>query len=408
MAPRKKVGAKKSKGQQHVEKVLHELYYAPDEPGSYGGQEALLRAVRKRLPDTRREQVEDWLAEQDTYTLHKPVRYKFPRKRVVVGGIDHQWQADLADMSSLKQFNEGFTFLLTVIDILSKYAWVVPLKSKAKHGVAEAFASIFKQGRKPLTLQTDQGTEFLNDAVQGLLKREKVHFFTTYNVETKASVVERFNRTLKTRMWRYFTEHQTREYLPVLQKLVHAYNHSRHRSIGMAPVEVNDDNMEKVWQRLYAPKQKTKGQVKKLRRKLKREEKEEEKKRSEREKRKPVKVGDWVRLSKSRRTFKKGYLPNWSEELFSVVEVQKGDPSLYVVQDYNGEVIKGGMYPQEVQKVVKSDNLYRIEKVLDEPRRRKPGGRGYQVKVRWLGYGPQFDSWVDEKDVLNYIRRSQR
>lgn len=385
-----------------MKKTLHEIYYDPEQPGSYGGVEALFRAARKRLPDTTRDQVEDWLAEQDTYTLHKPVRYKFPRRRVVVGGIDHQWQADLADVSQLQGHNQGISFLLTVIDVFSKYAWVVPIKRKTQHLVAEAFASIFEQGRKPLVLQTDQGKEFLNNTVQNLLKEENIQFFTTYNVETKASVVERFNRTLKTRMWKYFTEHQTRNFISVLPQLVQAYNHTYHRSIGMAPEEVNRSNEEEVWQRLYAPKQKTKGQVKTLEKNLQLKEKKKEKKKRK------LKAGDWVRLSKSRRTFKKGYLPNWSEELFSVVREQRGTPPLYIVQDYNGEVIKGGMYPHEIQRVVKSDNLYRVERILDDPPRRKKGGKGREFKVRWLGYGKEFDSWVDEKDILDYIRRSHK
>jgi hypothetical protein len=197
--------------------------------------------------------VEEWLDEQDTYTLHKPVRYKFPRRRVLVGGRDHQWQEDLADVSYLKKFNDGNSFLLTVIDVFSKYVWVVPIARKTQTLVAEAFRSIFEQGQKPLVLQTDQGMEFLNDTVRKLLKKEGVQFFTTYNVETKASVVEHFNRTLKTRMWRYFTKHQTRHYMPILQQMVDAYNHTRHRSIGMAPADVNADN-EKVWHRLYTSK----------------------------------------------------------------------------------------------------------------------------------------------------------
>ena len=116
----------------------------------------------------------------------------------MVGGIDHQWQADLADLSRLKDNNQGYCFLLTIINVFSKYAWLVPLKQKTQQGMADAFASIFEKGRKLLTLQTDQGEEFLNDAVQKLLRKEGIHFFTTYNVETKASVVECFNRTLKT------------------------------------------------------------------------------------------------------------------------------------------------------------------------------------------------------------------
>ena len=100
---------------------------------------------------------------------------------------------------------------------------------------------------------------------------------------------------------------------------------------------------------MYSPKQSTKRQVDNLVKALK-----EEKKKTK------VKTGDWVCLNKMRRTFKKGYLPNWSEELFSVVCKQDGSSPLYIIQDYNGEVIEGAMYPQEIQKVIKSDALYRV------------------------------------------------
>ena len=101
------------------------------------------------------------------------------------------------------------------------------------------------------TLQTDQGLEFLNKSVQALLKKYGIHHFSTHNVETKASIVERYNIALKTRMWRYFTKHQTWRYVDVLQDFVQLYNDNPRRSIGMAPSQVSANNKEEVWQRLY-------------------------------------------------------------------------------------------------------------------------------------------------------------
>ena len=103
-------------------------------------------------------------------------------------------------MESLSRWNRGYKYLLTCIDILSKYAWVVPLKTKTGPELVKAFAKIFQQGRKPDKLQTDAGTEFKNKTFQTFLKQHHVHHFVTYN-ETKAQVVERFNRTLKQIMW---------------------------------------------------------------------------------------------------------------------------------------------------------------------------------------------------------------
>ena len=138
---------------------------------------------------------------------------------VIVGGLR---QADLVDLS---QNNNGMTFPLTVINVFSKVAWCFLMKNKSAASLVAALDSTFSRGW-PKTLQTDQGLEFLNKSVQALLKKHGIHHFSTHNAETKASVVERFNRTLKTRMWRYFTKHQTWRYIDVLQDLVQSYNNT--------------------------------------------------------------------------------------------------------------------------------------------------------------------------------------
>ena len=147
--------------------------------------------------------VEEWLSEQDAYTLHKPARTHFRRRRVVVGGRLQQWQAGLVDLSNLKHDNHGTTFLLTAIDVFTKVAWCVPLKNKSASWWVTALKSTLTKGW-PKTLQTYKGLEFPKRSVQALLKKYGIYHFSTHNKETKASIVERFNRTLKTRMWRYY------------------------------------------------------------------------------------------------------------------------------------------------------------------------------------------------------------
>ena len=146
--------------------------------------------------------------------------------------------------------NSGYKYLLTCIDALSKYAWTIPTKNKTGLALIDAFKQILKSGRRPHLLQTDKDTEFLNRNFQNLLKKEKIRCFTTQN-ETKASVVERFNRTLKTKMWKYFTATNTHAYLKTLPKLLSAYNHSYHRSIKTTPASVNIHNVDEVWRTLY-------------------------------------------------------------------------------------------------------------------------------------------------------------
>ena len=264
-----------------AEKYLAELYYNPESPASFGGVDSIYRAVKSEgKHQISRNKIRTWLRKQDTYTLHKPVRYRFKRNRVIVGAIDEQWEADLVIMDSLAKYNNNYKYILTVIDVLSKYAWVEPIKAKTGENLVSAFEKILKKHRKPETFHSDKGTEFTNRKFQALLKKEGIRFFTTQN-ETKASIVERFNRTLKGKMWKYFTANNTLKYMDILQKLVKSYNHSRHRSIGMRPVDVNETNESIVWQKLYGE-----------------------------EPEKPVRfkfdIGDQVRINKTRRTFKKG------------------------------------------------------------------------------------------------------
>ena len=150
--PRQHIGPPPLLMAQRGEHSLSEVYFDPTRVGSYGGV-AGLRCVT-RLP---RKAVTAWLSEQDAYTLHKPARRHFKRRRVIVGGMLQQWQADLVDMSKVKDVNDGMAFLLTMIDVFSKVAWCVPMKNKSAASMVAALQSTFVNVC-PQTLQTDQGT----------------------------------------------------------------------------------------------------------------------------------------------------------------------------------------------------------------------------------------------------------
>ena len=224
-----------------------EAYETPSRQGSLGGIERFARAQGMSMGRARRA-----LQPLLSYTLHKPRRRRFPTLPVVVLGMDEQWVADLVEMQALKKWNRGVRYLLTVVDVLSKYAWVEPLKDKTGKAVAAAFERILKRarGRQPLRLQTDAGKEFYNRVFQGVMTRHNIHHFSTRG-DTKASVVERFNRTLKERMYRYLTARNTYRYVDALPYLVQGYNATKHRSIGMAPRDVTRVEERQVWQRLY-------------------------------------------------------------------------------------------------------------------------------------------------------------
>ena len=135
--------------------------------------------------------------------LHKPVKRKFPKRKVFVKGIDDTWAADLVEMGSLSEWNEGIRYLLMVIDVFSKYGWIRTLKNKRGDTVANAFVSIFNEGRTPKKLWIDKGREFWNKNVKEVMDKFGVERYSTQN-EEKSSVVERWNRTIKGRIWKMF------------------------------------------------------------------------------------------------------------------------------------------------------------------------------------------------------------
>src|SRR5713101_4747253 len=287
--------------------LLSGLYYNASLPGSYGGVQQLVKA--SGLPKKR---VQTWLKDQWAYSLHRPARRRFPLRKYMVRGVDSQWQADLVEMQPFSRENKGYRYVMTVIDILSRYAWAVPVIRKSAPSMLAAFKTLFGKmtnGRVPHLLQTDQGLEFENRPVQNYLTEKNIEHFTVKS-EYKAALVERFNRTLKSHMWRAFTKQGSHKWLTLLPKLLHAYNHTVHRTIGVAPASVTRENQTDIWLHVH-------GGEPALRKNRKTK----------------FKLGVRVRISRHKATFEKGYEPNWSEEEYIVHNVNtKYVPTTYQIR----------------------------------------------------------------------------
>ena len=332
------------------------VYYDPSNPGSFGGLQKFWKEVGGS-----KQQVKDWLKTQATYTLHRPARKNFKRNKIQVAGLDDQWEADLVDVQGIAKYNNKMKYLLTVIDSLSKYAFVVPLKDKSGHSIVKGFTGIFKT-RQPRKLRTDKGKEFLNKTFQDFLKKRGIIFFTSNN-ETKSAIVERFNRTLQEKMWRYFTASSTQRYIDVLQNIVDGYNGTTHSTTGHAPNDVNVMNAESIWRKMYDYRQKIK-------------------------RRKPsFVVGDLVRISKTKKTFEKGYKPNWTSEVFRITRVYKKRIPEYKLHDLMGEEILGHFLESELQAVdPQEDQIYKVKKVIRK--------KGRETLVVWEGFPDKFKTWI--------------
>jgi Integrase core domain len=261
--------------------------------------------------------------------------------------------------------NKGFRYMLNVIDTFSRYAWSIPLKDKKGLTVVKAFKQIVKQsGRICKHIWVDKGKEFYNKNMDEWLQENNINRYSTYG-EHKSAVVERFNRTLKEIMWKRFTAENTRNWIDMLDKLLHEYNNRRHSTIGMTPVKASlKENEMKVIQTninkiKVIPLSKPK-----------------------------FKVGDKVRMSRVKGIFEKGYLPNWSEEVYTIEKVKKTTPITYIIKDSLGEVIQGSFYNEELQKT--SQEIYRIEKVI---RKKKIDGVEHAF-VKWNGYSTKHNQWI--------------
>jgi len=353
---------------------LSKYYTNPKNPGSFAGISSLHKSLKEKNNNVSKSQLEEWIKSEDTYTLHKTRHKKFERNRIIVSGIDDTWQADLIDMRSISKQNDNFNFILMIIDVFSKYAWAFPLKNKAGDTIIDAFKTAFESGRIPKKIHTDQGTEFFNKKAEIFLNKLNIKLYFI-NSETKAAIVERFNRTIKERMWRYFTYSNTYKYIDILSDLINSYNNTYHRSIKTKPILVNKTNENQIFLNLYGFNKNDDIEPENINVKYQ--------------------IGDKVRIAKFKTTFEKGYTQNWSKEIFTIHEVilTKKLPC-YTIKDYDNEIIEGVFYEKELQKVYKEDNFYKYDQILKT--RIKNGVKEYFVS--WQGYPSKFNSWV--KDIV--------
>ena len=266
--------------------------------------------------------------------LHKPIIRKLEKRKVYSTFKDNIWGVDLADMQLLSKYNKGIRFLLCVIDIFSKYAWVVPLKDKKGISIVKAFQNILKQSnKKPNKIWVDKGSEFYNAYFKKWLRDNNIVMYSTHN-EGKSVVAERFIRTLKSKIYKYMTSISKNVYIDKSDDIVDEYNNTYHATIKMKPIDVKDNTYINTSKEINNKDPK-------------------------------FKVGDYVRISKYKNIFAKGYMPNWSEEVFVIKKVKNTVPWTYFINDLNGEEIIGTFYEKfYYKKRIKKNS--ELKKRLDE------------------------------------------
>ena len=374
----------KKKNREKSNRDLEKQYYDTRHEAGYSGARNLLHinSRGKKLGKAERAHILDWLDAQDAYSLHRTVKRRFPRLRYTVSFIDDVWETDLLQLTNLKSFNDDFSYIMIVIDVLSKYLWVEAMRDKTMTTAASAFKKILSRsgGRICVLLQSDQGCEFTGSSFQKMLKKHGIHFRFTRDPVTKACVVERVIRTLRERIWRYLTHKNTKRYIDVLQNVVSAYNKSVHSGTKLKPSEVDAYNKNLIArhrsQTVNARGAQLKNNVK-------------------------YSVGRHVRVSRLKSTFERGYEQNFSQEIFRVKRISKRQGIFtYFLEDLNGEDIDGFFYAQELAPVATSrveNGTFQIDKVI------KVRGQGAkrEALVSWKGWPKSFHSWVKYSEIKN-------
>lgn len=360
-----------------METKLLEIYTDPKNTGSFGGVAKLYRAAIDANVGATRDDVRQFLSSVKAYSLTKPKLYNFKRSRVKSSGINDVHMADLADWQHLSEFNDGYKYWLVVVDFFRKHLWVVPMKNKTSTTTKNAFSKIYSnEQNRPRYLGTDYGGEFYGKPIEEYFKDLGIAHYSVPNRETKASAAERAIRTIKTLCSRWMLHNLSQRYIDILPTLVNNYNHTKSRTTGFAPAEIDTTNSDQVLKKLYPELWSANPQPRK---------------------KQAFDIGDSVRLATERTLFQKGYHITWTPEIFKIHEIVSRDPYVYRVADSKSEVIKGTFYKYELAKVKNSDNVYLIEKVVSS---RKVAGGKRQFLVKWLGFPNSENTYISEDDLI--------
>jgi len=339
---------------------MNELYYNLPNSSAFAGQKQLQLQSKKPLKD-----VKTWLSKQRVYTLHKQIKRRYPTRPYRAKFKNQFWETDLVDMQNYVNENDSFKYIITVIDVFSRYGFALALKNKSKLSIINAFKSIF-ENEQPKYLSSDEGKEFTNKLFTSFLNGLNIKQFFR-KPPLKAALCERYNRTLKMKIEKYFTHMGNHRWVDILPDVVTSYNNAYHRTIKMSPSEAyNKKNRKKVF-RMQEERIKAMNTYRKQK----------------------FKKGDYVRIAKYKPLFEKGYTPNWSEEVFIIVKIHsKYKPIMYSVKDYNNEVIDGKFYTEELQKIAKPE-FFAVENVIES--------KGKRSLVKFFNYHKP--EWVLTKSI---------
>ena len=297
-------------------KAIENLYKNPDdyEGTSYKEESSVQEPTEKQKQ----------LANELHHEYKKPSKYL----KVQIFGKDNTWGCDLADMVKKSSDDEKFRYILVCIDLYTRYGWAIPMIDKKQETLRESFEQIFENDQRiPDYIWFDKESAIKSKYFDKFLKENDIKLYHTEN-EGKSVFAERFIRTLKNKMWKYFTAVGNQKWNnALLQKIVNEYNNTVHSSIHVTPKEASEkpELVKEINEQHNHENDNLKEKIK-------------------------FKIGDKVRIFKYKNKFEKGYETKWTKEIFIVDRIYYTKPITYSLRDLNGEKILGRMYGNEMQK----------------------------------------------------------
>lgn len=314
-------------------------YYKNIMSNAFRSSKSLYERLSKEFLNVSRRQVEERLKNIELVQLTMPVENNKLVKPIVSEKPMEHFEVDLIDVSSIAKQNDGITFLMTVIDTHSKFAFVEPLKNKTSQSIAYTLQSILCREGSPSVISSDNGSEFVNESFIELCHRFNIKHQTSlsYHAQSQGQI-ERFNSTIKRTIFKYLTQYNSKRYIDALQLLVYSYNTSIHNTTKHTPFEIHRKKFEsfKILDNIVFENIQ-KNAMKMIENSLKNQQAQQEE----------LEVGDEVRvgvmfLKSSRKKLgklnKKSQL-SWTTEIYKVIKIEeKDDIKLFKVNiDLDGE-----------------------------------------------------------------------
>ena len=374
--------------------ALDKIYNDPADPGGFTSQRKLLESARLLRNDITLTDVKEYLSHQPSFTRHGNIPKKFIKSRVFIKeGPGFLLSGDLADMSSIKNDNDGISFLMYLIDCYSRKLWVLPLKNKRGSTISRTLDDFLSSNKYKYTLLwVDEGGEWYSSPTKKVCEKHGLKMYSVYNRRQKASYAERVILTIKSKLYKIMTQRHTNRYIDFLQDVINSYNNSKHKGLLCHyPNEIHNmtdkDKILSFAKKQFEQKLTNYGDIKRKNSKITFSQ------------RNILPRNTYVRLllNSAESAFTKSYKPIFTEEIFIIDSVRNSTPTLYTLKDFLHEPISGVVYRSEIKETSLPEK-YLIESILKS--KICPKTRKKIFLVKYLGWPIKFASWVSDLEKV--------